>query len=84
MTGAFGKVTTGLLKEDLEVRGRVGTAQTTILLRMARILRGVPETCCHSNSNERPSTFSYTDVKNSQGVNNKYLNLVGQMKKHGT
>ena len=43
--GAFGTVTKGLLKglEDLEVRGRVETSQTTPLLRTARILRKVPE-----------------------------------------
>ena len=27
------------------------------------------ETCCHSNSSEKPS--ANTDVKNSKGVNNK-------------
>ena len=44
--GAFGVVTTGLLKvlEDLEVGGRVETIRTTALLRMARILRRVLET----------------------------------------
>ena len=44
--GAFGTVTKGLLKglEDLEVGGRVGTIQTTALLRTARILRRVLET----------------------------------------
>ena len=44
--GAFGTVTKGLLKglEDLEVGGRVETIQTTVLLRTARILRGVLET----------------------------------------
>ena len=46
---AFGTVTKGLLKVlgDLEVGGRVETIQTTVLLRMARILRRVLETCCH-------------------------------------
>ena len=41
--GAFGTVTKGLLKglEDLEIRGRVETVQTTKLLRTARILRRV-------------------------------------------
>ena len=70
MIGAFGTVTKGLLKglEDLEIRGRVKTIQSTTLLRTARILRRVLETCCHSNSSERPS--AKTDVKNSQGVNN--------------
>ena len=66
---AFGTITKGLLKglEDLEVGGWVETIQMTVLLRMARILRRVLETCCHSNSSEKPS--AKTDVKNSQGVN---------------
>ena len=44
--GAFGTVTKGLFKglEDLEVRGRVETIQTTALLTTARILRRVLET----------------------------------------
>ena len=44
--GAFGTVTKGLLKglEDMEVRGRVETIQTTALLRTARIPRRVLET----------------------------------------
>ena len=44
--GAFGTVSKGLLTglDDLEVSGRVETIQTTALLRMARILRRVPET----------------------------------------
>ena len=44
--GAFGTVTKGLLKrvEDMEIRGRVETIQTTTLLRTARILRRVLET----------------------------------------
>ena len=45
MIGAFCTVTKGLLKglEDLEVRGRVETIQTTALLRTARILKRVLE-----------------------------------------
>ena len=45
--GAFGTVTKGLLKglEDLDVGGRVNTIQTTALLRTARILRRVLDTC---------------------------------------
>ena len=45
--GAFDTVTKGLLKgqEDLEVGGKVETIQTTALLRTARILRSVLETC---------------------------------------
>ncbi len=65
--GAFGTVTKGLLKglEDLEVGGRMETIQTTTLLRLAKILRSVPETCFHSNFSEGPSALA--DVKNSQG-----------------
>ncbi len=68
--GVLGTVTKGLVQglEDLEIRGRVETIQTTVLLRSARILRGVLETCCHSNSTKKPS--ANTDVKNSKGVNN--------------
>ena len=63
--GDFGTVTKGSLKglENLEVGGRVETIQTTALLKTARILRRVQETCCHSISSERPS--AYSDVKNS-------------------
>ena len=47
VVGAFGTVTQGLLKglEDLEIGGRVGTIQMTALLRTARILGRVLETC---------------------------------------
>ena len=41
--------------EDLEIRGGVETIQTTALLRSARILRRVLETCCHSKSSEKSS-----------------------------
>ena len=44
------------------------TIHTTALIRTARILRKVLETCCHSNPRGKPSTK--TDKKNSQGVNN--------------
>ena len=63
--GAFRTVTKGLLKglEELEVVGRVETIQTTTLLRTARILRTVLETCCHSDSSKNPSANA--DVKSS-------------------
>ena len=75
--GAFGTITKGLLKglEDLEVGRRVETIQMTALLRTDRILRRfleIEETCCHSNSSEKPS--ANTDVKNSKGVNNNNNN----------
>ena len=46
VTGAFGTITKGLLKdlEDLEVGGRVETIKMTTLLRTARIQRRVQET----------------------------------------
>ena len=54
--------------KKLEVGRRVETIQITALLRTARILRRVLETCCHSNFSEKPS--AKTDVKNSQGDDN--------------
>ena len=56
--GELGTVIKGLeMKlEKLEIRGRIVTIQTTALLRSARILRRVQETCCHTVSSERPST----------------------------
>ena len=59
----------GLLKglENLEIRGRVETIQTTTLLRSVRILRRVLETrgdLCYPDFRERPSVNS--DVKNSR------------------
>ena len=64
--GALGTVNKGLVQglEGLEITGWVKTVQTTALLRLARILRNVPETCCHSNSSRKWSTNA--DVKNSQ------------------
>ena len=65
MIGAFGTVIEGLLKdlEDLQVDKRVGTIQTTTLLKTARILR-LEETCCHLNPSEKPS--GNADAKNSK------------------
>ena len=50
-------VTKGLVQglEDLEIRGRMETIQTTTLLRSARILRRILETWSHSNSSRKPS-----------------------------
>ena len=44
--GALGNVTEGFGQgvEDLEIRGRLETAQTTVFLRSVRILRRVQET----------------------------------------
>ena len=66
VTGTLGTVTKGLLQgiEDLEIRGRVETIQTIALLRSARILRRLLETCCHSKSHKKPSTNA--GLKNSK------------------
>ena len=66
VVGTIGTIPKGLVKglEDIEIRGQVETIQTTELLRSARIPRRVQETCCHSNSSEKPS--SNTGVKDSQ------------------
>ena len=67
--GALRTIPKGLVQlEDLEIRGQVETIQTTALLKSARILRRVLETCCHSNSSGKPSTN--TGVKNYQRNNN--------------
>ena len=76
--GVFGTVIKGLLKEleDLEVGGRVVTIQTKSLFE--RLDYGeeswiLEETCCHSNSSERPSTN--VDGKNSTvGNSNRRTN----------
>ena len=70
VTGAFGTVTKGLLKglEYLEVNEWVETIQTKALLRTAKILRRVLDTCCHSNSCGRPSVIA--DVKKYNNNNN--------------
>ena len=64
--GALGTLTKELVQEleDLEIRGRVETIQTTTLLRNVRILR-LEETCCHSNSRAKPSTNSGVKKTNS-------------------
>ena len=58
------------------IGGRVETIQITALLRTARNWEDswrLEETCCHSNSSERPSANA--DVKNSKGVNNDDNNI---------
>ena len=64
--GVLGTLTKGLELglEKLEISGRVETIQTIALLRSARILRRVLETCCHSNSCEKLS--ANVGVKTSQ------------------
>ena len=66
--GALGTVTKGMVQglEDWKIRERVQTIQTTALLRSARILRRVLETCGDLllNSSEKPS--------NNAGVKNPH------------
>ena len=70
--GAFGTITKGLLKglENLEVGERVETIQIDYWERPEYWEESwrLEETCCHSNSSEKPS--ANTDVNNSKGVNN--------------
>ena len=63
--GALSTVTKGLVQglEDLEIRGRVKIIKTTVLLRLARILRQVQETWRDLLSLK---PLSNTGVKNSQ------------------
>ena len=55
--GVLGSVTKGLVQrpEELEIRGRIESTQTTSLLRSAKILGRVLETCCCSDSSEKES-----------------------------
>ena len=78
--GDLGTVTKGLVEglEDLKIRGQVETIQTTVLLRSARILKRVQETCCHSNSIEKPSANA--GVKNSKNNNNNNDNNLYSLK----
>ena len=63
--------------ENLEISGRVETIQITALVRSARILRRLLETCSLSNFNERPSANA--DVKNSHGVINiKIIRIISK------
>ena len=68
--GVLGILTKGLVQglADLEIRGCVETIQTTAPLRCGRILRRALETCCHSNSNEKPSANA--GVKNLKRIYN--------------
>ena len=64
--GALSTVTKGLVQgqEDLEIKEQAETIQITELLRLARILRRVEETCYLSDSSGKPSANA--GVKNSQ------------------
>ena len=66
--GALGTVTKGLLKglEDLEVGGLSKRQHCWGRPESWDESWRLEETCCHSNSSEKPS--ANTDVKNSKGV----------------
>ena len=68
---ALGKITKGLVQglEDLEIRGRVDSIQNTASLRSAKILKIVTETCCPTDSSEKPS--ANVGVKNSKIYNKR-------------
>ena len=73
--GAFGTITKRLLKilVDLGIRGRVvNIKHYWERPEYWEESKRLEETCCHSNSSERPS--ANTDVKNSQWVNNNNNN----------
>ena len=75
--GALATITKGLLKglEDLEVGWRVETIQSTACWERPESWEEswrLEETCCHSDSSEKPSANA--DVKNSKGVNNNNNN----------
>ena len=84
--GAFGTAIKWLLKGlvDLEVEGRVETIQTTALWERPEYWEEswrLEETCCHSNSSERPSAnaggkSSYNNniqVSNKQNITQENL-----------
>ena len=62
--GKLGTLSKGLVRrlEELEIGGQIKTIQTTPLLRFISQLKKVQETCCHSDSSERPPA--------NAGVNN--------------
>ena len=69
--GAFGTITKGLLKdlEDLEVGGQNDKWEHCWERPEPRDESWrLEETCCHSNSSEKPS--ANTDAKKPKGVNN--------------
>ena len=78
--GTFGTIVIGTFGTRIIKRhggigswSRVETIQMTALLRTDRDESWrLEETCCHSNSSEKPS--ANTDVKNSKGVNSNNNN----------
>ena len=83
VTGTHSTVTKELVQEieDLEIRGRVKTTQTTALLRSTRILRTVLETCCHLDSSGK--SYVNAVVKKSQMskiIIDNYLDLARELK----
>ena len=54
VVGALGTILKGFVKTLEDLKADLETIQTTALLKSARILRSVLETCCHSNPSEKP------------------------------
>ena len=84
--GMFGTVTKELaqVQNDFDVE----TIQTTVLLRLARILRRDLETCSHSHSSGKPSARYLSFFSHSFGIKliecekkDKYLDLARVLKK---
>ena len=68
----LGTISKGLVKglRDLEIRGQVETIKTTTLLRLARILRKVLETCCQSNYKRKPTANAGVKKTSKENDNN--------------
>ena len=78
---ALGTVTKALIQglEDLEIRGKVETIQTTAFFFLDRpeyweASWKLEETCCHSNSSQKPSAS--TGMKNSQKISCNNNNMI--------
>ena len=80
--GAFGTITKGLLK-GLELADEWRPSKPLHYCERPEYWEEswrLEETCCHSNSSERPS--ANTDEKNSEGVNNNNNNNSAKQLSH--
>ena len=83
LLGALGSTPKRLEKEleNLEIRGQIETIQATELIRLARILRRVRETC-HSNSYEETSAIAGDHKMTTKLDNNLSQNVQDIRKSH--
>ena len=65
--------------EELETREKIESIQSTTLLRSARTLRKVHETCYHTDSNEKQTDNA--GVKNSRAVMDQRIRKLMPMHK---